>query len=92
MTGCGSFGYLGHGLVLRRADTVLETALAAIEQAVKHFDLLLWLRCACQKRALTSIRLIRARACSRLLSDVLRNHCSQAVMSRVPFWLASRMR
>lgn len=40
MTGCGSFGYLGHGLVLRRADTVLETALAAIEQAVKHFDLL----------------------------------------------------
>ena len=36
----GGFRDLGHGLVLRRADAVLETFLAAIEQAVKHFDLL----------------------------------------------------
>ncbi len=40
MTGCGGFGYLGHGLVLRRADTFLKTPFAAIEQAVQHFDLL----------------------------------------------------
>lgn len=40
MAGCGGFGYLGHGLVLGSADSVLETALAAIEQAVKYFDLL----------------------------------------------------
>lgn len=36
----GGFRDLGHGLVLGGADAVLETALAAIEQAVKHFDLL----------------------------------------------------
>lgn len=40
VTGRGGFGYLGYGLVLGGADTVLETALAAIEQAVKYFDLL----------------------------------------------------
>lgn len=40
VTGCGGFGYLGHGLVLRRADIVLKAKFAAIEQSVKHFDLL----------------------------------------------------
>lgn len=40
MTRGGGFRDFGHGLVLRGADAVLETFLAAIEQAVKHFDLL----------------------------------------------------
>lgn len=34
VTGRGCFGYLGRGLVLSGADTVLETPCAAIEQAV----------------------------------------------------------
>ncbi|MNP67509.1 hypothetical protein D3C76_1633510 [compost metagenome] len=36
----GGFRDFGHGLVLSGADAVLETPFAAIEQAVKHFDLL----------------------------------------------------
>lgn len=40
VTGRGGFGYLGHGLVLSRTDSVLESPFAAIKQAVKHFDLL----------------------------------------------------
>ena len=40
VTGRGGFGNLGHSLVLRRTDAVLEPPFAAIEQAVKHFDLL----------------------------------------------------
>lgn len=40
MTRGGGFRDLGHCLVLRGADAVLETSLTAIEQTVKHFDLL----------------------------------------------------
>lgn len=40
MTRGGGFRNLGYGLVLRRADAVLEPPFAAIEQTVEHFDLL----------------------------------------------------
>lgn len=40
MTRGGGFRDFGYGLVLRGTDAVLEASLAAIEQAVKHFDLL----------------------------------------------------
>ena len=40
MAGGGGLGHLGDRLILRRADALLETALAAVEQAVEHLDLL----------------------------------------------------
>ena len=39
MAGSAGFGCLGHCLILGGADTFLEPAFAAIEQAIKHFGL-----------------------------------------------------
>lgn len=50
----GGFRDLGHGLVLSGADAALETPFAAIEQAVKHFDLL-------GRQGLAAVRLPEAR-------------------------------